>query len=100
MADHLANRRVCGLTACSPASRARATPPDHTTAAAGTARTSRGQDRTAVRELVTAADRSFSETSGRSGPVVRAAEASRRPGPVAVLGMSAVRAVMLIMPLP
>src|ERR1051326_3387149 len=114
MADHLANWRVSGLTACSPASQARSayaayastptgsvtlvsrcsdgqipgsgetmpkpvsfampTHPDQTSAAAGTARTSSGQDRTAVRELVTVTDRSFSKTLGRSGPVVRAAE--------------------------
>src|SRR5690348_9781079 len=140
IADHLANLRVRGLTACSPASQARSayaayastptgsvievsrcsdgqipgsgetmpnpvsrampTQPDQTSAAAGTARTSSGQDRIEVRELVTAADRFSSNTSSRSGPVVRAAEVLRMPGPVEALGMSAVRAVMLITPLP
>jgi hypothetical protein len=104
IADHLANRRVRGLTACSPASQARSayaayastptgsvmevsrcsdgqipgsgatmpkpvsrampTHPDQTSAAAGTARTSSGQDRTADRELVNIPDRSSERSLG------------------------------------
>src|SRR5438552_8217036 len=106
IADHLANRRVRPLTACSRASQARSayaayasTPtgrvmdvsrcsdgkmpgsgetspnpvfcampaqPDHTSAAAGAARTSSGQDRTVLVTEETAADR-----SSPGGPVVR-----------------------------
>lgn len=57
------------------------TQPDQTPAAAGTTRTSSGQDRTVVREPVTAPDRSSSALPDRSGPVVRAVEAVRGPGP-------------------
>src|SRR2546429_9122273 len=105
IADHLANRRVRPLIACSPLSQARSayaayastptgkvmdvsrcsdgqmpgsgetspnpvlpTQPDHTSAAAGAARTSSGQDRTALVPEEITADR-----SPPAGPVVRAA---------------------------
>ena len=90
-----------GATMPKPVSRAMPTQPDHTSAAAGTARTSSGQDRTAVREHVTAADRSWSAAPGWSGQVVWAAEVLARPGPVVPTRVvSAVRAVMLITTLP
>src|SRR5712671_6445223 len=114
IADHLANRRVRPLIACSRASQARSayaayastptgrvmdvsrcrdgrmpgsgetspnpvfcampTQPDHTSAAAGAARTSSGQDRTVLPEEDIAGDR-----SATAGPAVRAGD--RPPGP-------------------
>jgi hypothetical protein len=53
------------------------THPDHTSAAAGAAKTSSGDDRT-VRPGQAAGDRSAS-----AGPVVRAGTGPRRPGPTA-----------------
>src|SRR5690348_5341699 len=90
-----------GETMPNPVSRAMPTHPDQTSAAAGTARTSSGQDRTADRELVTAADQSSAAPPDWSGPVVQAAEVSARCVPVVpVRVVSAARAVTPITTLP
>ena len=131
IADHLANRRVRPLIACSPVSQARSayaayastptgrvmdvsrcsdgqmpgsgetspnpvslampTQPDHTSAAAGAARTSSGQDRTVLAPEETAAD-----WSPPAGPVVRAAGGPPGPRSAVVPGrfMPAVSAAM------
>jgi hypothetical protein len=126
-ADHLANRRVRPLTACSPASQARSayaayastptgrvmavsrcrdgqipgsgetspnpvfcampTEPDHTSAAAGAARTSSGQDRMVRPGRTAAGDRSA------AGPAVPSRTGPRTPGSTAE-DTSAVRAAM------
>ena len=67
-----------GETSPNPVFCAMPTHPDHTSAAAGAARTSSGQDRMARPGRAAAGDR-----SAAAGPVVRAGTGPRRPGSAA-----------------
>jgi hypothetical protein len=67
-----------GETSPNPVFCAMPTQPDQTSAAAGAARTSSGQDRTVLPGRTAAGDR-----SATAGPVVVAGTGPRRPGPVA-----------------
>jgi hypothetical protein len=64
-----------GETSPNPVFCAMPTQPDHTSAAAGAARTSSGQDRTVLPGRTVAGDR-----SAAAGPLVRAGAGPRRPG--------------------
>ena len=69
-----------GETSPNPVFCAMPTQPDHTSAAAGAARTSNGQDRTVLPAGVTAGDRS----TATAGPAVRAVDKPLRGGASAV----------------
>src|SRR3989442_15719477 len=64
-----------GETSPTPVFCARPAQPDHTSAAAGAARTSSGQDRTVLAGRAIAGDR-----SAAAGPLVRAGNGPRGPG--------------------